>query len=275
MKRSALAVLIPVFNNQAGLARSLASLVDETIPFDVVIVDDGSLEPICAPTELAPCRPVQLFRLEKNRGIAGALNHGLQSILANSYRYVARLDAGDTVVHGRLALQEAFMESHPECAAVSSFVDFVDPAGNLLFRYLAPTTHDRIMRRMHLNNCMVHSGAMLRSSALQTFGPYDEAWLVTEDYELFLRLGTRSKLAVLPEVLTRCEYNVGGLSVTRRRTQQIYRLKLQIRYFDPWALASYYGVLRTLAALAVPHSFVFYWKRRYGRGFPQAEAPRR
>ena len=44
-----IAVLIPVYRNQAGLNRSLASLAAAEGAFDVVIVDDGSADPIKAP----------------------------------------------------------------------------------------------------------------------------------------------------------------------------------------------------------------------------------
>jgi len=45
---SRVALLIPVYNNQDGLERSLASLTGE-VPLDIVVVDDGSTPPHPAP----------------------------------------------------------------------------------------------------------------------------------------------------------------------------------------------------------------------------------
>ncbi|MGA3190823.1 MAG: glycosyltransferase [Bryobacteraceae bacterium] len=260
-----LAILIPVYKNQRGLERSLDSLRVAEGSFSVVIVDDGSPEPILAPSRLREDVPVKLLRLEKNRGIAGALNHGLQSILKQPYSYIGRLDAGDTVVSNRFERQYAFLEAHPDCGVVSSFVDFVDHNEKPLFRYRAPSEHLEILRMLHLNNCIVHPASMLRASSLKEIGWYREDLPGAEDYELFLRMARRYRLAVLPEVLTRPEYALGGLSVAGRRRQQRSRLKLQLRYFDPASAYSFYGVARTLAAMLIPHAVVFQFKRAYLR----------
>ena len=45
-----LCVLIPVFKDQAGLTETLEVLAADSHPFDIVVVDDGSPQPIhCAP----------------------------------------------------------------------------------------------------------------------------------------------------------------------------------------------------------------------------------
>jgi glycosyltransferase involved in cell wall biosynthesis len=262
---SRLAVLIPVYRNPVGLRRALESLREAAGSFDVVIVDDGSPEPISAPTRLREDVAVTLLRLERNQGIAAALNCGLRHVLEREYPYIGRLDAGDTVVAERFERQIRFLDADPGCAAASSFVDFVDARQELLFRYRAPCKHDGILRRLHSNNCLVHSGTMMRASVLRDVGLYREDVPGAEDYELFLRMSRRHTLAVLPEVLTRCEYSLRGLTVTGRRRQQQERLKLQLRYFDFGSPYSFYGVARTLLSMVVPHSAVLRMKSAYPR----------
>lgn len=251
------AVLIPVYRNQAGLNRSLESLAKAQGTFDVVIVDDGSPDPIKAPRQIKDDAPVTLLRLPRNQGIAMALNHGLQHILAGRTPYIARLDAGDTIVSERFLKQTRFLNANSGCAAVSSFVDFVDPGGTRLFCYRPPCRHKRIVRALHSNNCLVHSGLMIRARAIQEVGLYRQDVPAAEDYELMLRLARRYTLAVLPKVLTCCEYSWEGISVADRRRQQKQRLKLQIRYFDCASPHSFLGLARTAVAMLVPHDVVF------------------
>ena len=260
-----LVVLIPVYGNTLGLQRTLKSLKEANGTFDVVVVDDGSPEPIFAMPDLRDDVGVTTLRLERNHGIAGALNHGLRLGLRRGYSYIGRLDAGDTVVAERFERQLQFLDAHPGCSAVSSFADFVDASQTLLFRYRAPCDHADIIQRLHSNNCLVHSGATMRASALHEVGPYREDVPGAEDYELFLRMSRRYTLAVLPEVLTRCEYSLTGLTVTGRRRQQQERLKLQLQYFDYRSLYSFYGVARTLLSMVVPHGAVLRWKSAYSR----------
>ena len=133
------------------------------------------------------------------------------------------------------------MDANPECAVVSSFVDFVDAEQAHLFRYRAPTDHAGIVRRIRFNNCLMHPGAMMRASALEQAGLYREDVPGAEDYELFLRFARRYKFAVLPEVLTQMEYSLTGLSIAGRRRQHWQRLRLQLRYFDPASPYSFWG----------------------------------
>jgi glycosyltransferase involved in cell wall biosynthesis len=261
-----LAVLIPVYRNASGLHRTLESLKQAEGSFDVVVVDDGSPEPIAAPTRLRPDVGVSLLRLEKNRGIAAALNYGLRRILQHEYSCIGRLDAGDTVVADRFERQISFLDTNPGCAAVSSFVDFVDATETLVFRFCPPCDHEGILQRLHLNNCLVHSGTTMRVGVLRELGVYREDVPGAEDYELFLRMSRRYTLAVLPEVLTHCEYSLTGLTVTGRRRQQQERLKLQLRYFTCASRHSFYGVARTLLAMVVPHETVLRIKRAHSRG---------
>ncbi len=258
-------VLIPVYRNQAGLNRSLESLAEAEGGFEVLIVDDGSPQPIEAPQSLRDQVPVTVMRLPRNQGIAAALNHGLAHILEKGNRYIARLDAGDTVAPRRFLKQARFLSAHPACAAVSSFVDFVDHSRTRLFCYRAPCRHESILQALRSNNCLVHSGLMIRASAMRAVGLYRLDMPAAEDYELILRLAQRYTLAILPEVLTCCEYSLEGISVADRRQQQKQRLKLQIRYFDWGSPYSFLGVARTLAAMLVPHEAVFRFKCAYLR----------
>jgi hypothetical protein len=106
---------------------------------------------------------------------------------------------------------------------------------------------------------------MFRARAIQEVGLYHQDVPAAEDYELMLRLARRYTLAVLPEVLTCCEYSFQGISVADRRRQQKQRLKLQIRFFDYTSPHSFLGVARTVVAMLVPHDLVFRLKCAYMR----------
>lgn len=261
-----LAVLIPVFKNQLGLERSLQSLRAANSSFHVIVVDDGSPSAIVAPQQVSTDLTIDVLRLEQNRGIAGALNHGLRFLLDRGYEYVARLDAGDTVAPQRFERQTAMLDVRSQCAVVGSLIEFVDTQQQPLYCYRAPAAHRDILRQMHVNNCILHPGATIRVAALRELGLYSEQEPCAEDYELFLRFSKRYELAVIPEVLTRCEYALDGLSVIGRRVQQRSRLRLQVRYFDSRCWLSYYGVLRTLLALSAPHRPALRLKLAFGNG---------
>lgn len=256
-------VLIPVFDNQAGLDHSLASLERCAGEFHVIVVDDGSSPAIRLNTRLGE---TTLLRLEHNGGISRALNRGMLRASKLGFHFIARLDAGDTVHPQRIVRQREFLATHPECLLVSSWVDFVDTEARPLFRHRAPSGERALRRRMRLNNWLIHPAVMFRASVIRTVGYYCGRARVSEDYEYFLRILDRGPAAVIPEVLTTCEYNYRGITVTRRREQQRERLRLQLRFFDCRSLSSYAGVARTMLSLLAPHGALVRYKQLLWRG---------
>lgn len=253
-----LCVLIPVHNNPSGLLATCQSLASAAGDFDVVIVDDGSDPPLDVPEGAAGAHRICVHRIEKNRGICRALNEGLRFAL--EYDYIARLDSSDTVRADRFVRQAEYLDRRPACVVVGSSVEFVSVAGRLLFQYAPPHRAEQIRRSLRRENCIIHSAVMLRSDAVRRVDGYTGGMNVTEDYDLFLRLGAIGEIAIIPEPLTRCEYNYSGISVRRRRQQQWQRLKLQLAHFNHRLASSYHGVFRTLGALLAPHWMVLTWK---------------
>lgn len=125
---AAICVLIPVWKDQAGLDRTLATLAGDPLVFDIVVVDDGSPVPVTCPDRAGP-HPVTLRRLPENRGIEHALNAGLELILERGHAYVARLDCGDIPLEGRLARQAAYLDAHPDVGILGTWARCVDDAG--------------------------------------------------------------------------------------------------------------------------------------------------
>ncbi len=256
-----LCVLIPVYNNQAGLERTLASLAVATpAGFEIIVVDDGSNPPLRIEAFAGPHR-IHAARLEQNGGITRALNHGLRTASEKQYRFIGRVDAGDTVRPHRFDLQLQLLENNPDCGLVGSQVDFVDLRGKPLFTFRAPESDRGIRRRMRAENCIIHSAVTMRADVVRAAGGYGPNCLTSEDYDLFLRMLRISDAAIVPQSLTACEYNLTGLSVARRGRQQRERLRLQLRHFQPSSWLSYYGIARTCLAMITPHSLVLFAKR--------------
>src|ERR1700757_4469863 len=86
------AVLMPAFNGQADVERTLASF-SEDAPVHVLIVDDGSTPPVVAPT--LPNLSIEVLRMPHNVGIERALHTGIEALAARGFRYAARIDVGD------------------------------------------------------------------------------------------------------------------------------------------------------------------------------------
>ena len=262
MTRARVVLLIPVHDDRRGLHASLQS-IDEPMPVDVVVVDDGSPTPLDE-EELRRAHGARgtlwLERLEPNRGVARARNHGLRRCLEFGHEMIGLLDAGDRNRPGRLAAQLAALDRGPHMGAVGAWAQVVSPEGRALYTIEVATSHEAIVGRLWWNMPMVHPSMVVRSDLLRAVGGYPEDLPAAEDYGMVAALAARTRLANLPIVLLDKEFDPASISTTQRRAQVLSRLRV-IRSLDGPAWRRALGILRNLPLLAATRTSTLHVKR--------------
>jgi glycosyltransferase involved in cell wall biosynthesis len=257
-------LLIPFFNNLSGLLHSLQSVQYDAEKFMVVIVDDGSDEPLNRNMlfqHIQTDTQVEVIRLPQNKGITTALNTGLQWILQkNNARFIARLDCGDTCTPDRFYKQVTFLDQHPAVNLVGSWCIFRDYSSNVAFRYVTPTDHYHISRSMHFRNLFIHPTVMWRCEAMKQVARYPDNYPDAEDYGFFYQLLKQGECAIIPEYLVTCEINHKGISLSSRKKQLKSRIKV-VQEYGKNKVLRYLGVLKLKLLLIVPYNVVFAIKR--------------
>lgn len=259
--RPSVCVLIPVWKDQAGLIRTLNTISQDPFPFDIVVVDDGSPEPITCDTRYNS-HEVTLERLPENRGIENALNAGLKIILDRGYRYISRLDADDVPMPGRLERQAAYLDEHPKVGIVGTWARCIDDDDAYLFTLRFPAEHAEILRMQRYVPGLLHPTIMIRAEALKTVGLYSDKFRTAEDYDLFMRMARHYELANIPETLTEYKVSRYGTTVSKRRQNLKSRLGIQRAYFSWTDPHAYLGVARTLIYTAIPYSWMIAVKQK-------------
>lgn len=180
-------VVIPVRNGAAFLAEALQSVQGQTRPADeIVVVDDGSTDDSAAIAEA--CDGVLVLR-QAQAGPAAARNAG---VAATSGELIAFLDADDTWMPDKLALQVRELEAQPEVGGVLV-------AQRLLLTPGVPPPYWAIRADGTLNERAVTGTAppstlLVRRAAWDLVGPMDPTMKVGEDTDWLLRaaeLGVR------------------------------------------------------------------------------------
>ncbi len=264
-------LLIPYYNNLAGLVHSLQSISYDPVRYALLIVDDGSHEPLLESVLSAyiPARlNVQIIRLSRNEGIARALNTGLHWLEGKkNFRYVARLDCGDLCLAHRFTRQIAFLEQHPDIDLVGSWCLFKDFSSGLAYHYKTPTEHVRIEKAMYFRNIFIHPTVIWRASIMKKTGHYPENFPYAEDYGFFYEILSKGKAAVIPEDLVIAEINYKGLSL-RFRQEQLKSRGRVVRQYGKSRLLSLIGRFKLYLLRVIPYGLLFRVKRLiYGNKF--------
>ncbi len=200
-------VVIPVYNRPQYVREAIESILRQTYSdFELLVIDDGSSDGTGEVVRSYANDRVRLVRHERNLGIPRTRNDGVR--LARS-EYVAFLDSDDVADPMRLERQVAFLDSHPDYAAVGAWVSWMNADGRPISRVKRkPVSSSEIAALRLLRSGVENSASMARTSILRDYW-HNEAYDVASDYELWARIAARYKLSNLPEVLV-CRRLHGG-----------------------------------------------------------------
>lgn len=195
-------VLMTVYNGMPYLKAAVESILSQTLSdFELLVIDDASTDGSADVVGSFADPRIRLIRNPRNLGQAGSLNKGI--FLARA-AVIARMDQDDLALPCRLEIQLRFLEEHPECAAVGSWLYWINSEGKKTGLTGLPIRNFGSFLGILLGQAtpVGHPTAMFRRQALEEQGGYDEAFAPCEDYELWCRLALRRRaLGVVPRPL--------------------------------------------------------------------------
>ena len=217
-------VVLPVRNGGAYLSLAIASILSQSWrDLELLVIDDGSHDGAVQALSARWAGEARL-RITRNpgRGLVAALNFGLRAARGE---LIARMDADDVALPDRLALQVQFLDAHPDIAVVGAQVAAIDAAGALTGEATHfPTDPAALAAALLARGCVVkHPSVVARKDALLGVGGYRPAFALAEDYDLWLRLAERTRLANLPDVLLHYRGHSGQLSAGVNLEQRFVR----------------------------------------------------
>jgi hypothetical protein len=198
-------VIMAVYNGAGDLPHSVPTvLAQDFADFELVVVDDASTDATADVIHGFADPRIVYHRNPSNRGQTASLNVGLR--LARG-EFVARIDADDRFLPGKLSRQVRYLEAHPEVAVVGTSARRVDIEGRVIGPFFPPQRPADIAFHLLHSSPICHVSALMRRDALLAVGGYDEAYRYAADFKLWSDLHARGYgLANLPDMLT--EYRV-------------------------------------------------------------------
>ena len=215
-----ISVLMTAYNAEKYICESIESILNQTfLDFEFIIINDASTDGTEEILEGYNDPRIKIIKNKENLGQSKSVNIGLR--LAKG-EYIARQDGDDISVPDRLRKQIDFLEKHKDYSVVGSFIKVIDENSRELYPIEKPVSHIKIKEFLKKDNCIAHGSALIRMKDLSDIGFYDELFPKALDYDLFIRLSEKYRLANLPEYLYYWRRHSESISVAHYNEQQHY-----------------------------------------------------
>ena len=191
-----ISVVIPTYNRYELLKRAIASLYEQTTPpQEIIVVDDGSTDNTKA---IVKDFPEIIYIYQENRGVSVARNAGIQKA---KNEWIAFLDSDDEWHSKKLQKQIDFHRKNSDI--LMSYTDEVWIRNGKKVKI--PKKYRKIGEDAFVENLsycnIAPSSVMLHKKLLDRVGLFDEDLEVCEDYDLWLRIASKEKIALIDEKL--------------------------------------------------------------------------
>ncbi len=211
-------IIMPAFNREDLIAKSIESALAQTFPdFELIVIDDGSKDKTLEIAKRYIEDPrVNIVINEKNMGIANTRNRAIRMAQG---KYIAMLDSDDVWLDKeKLEKQIKFLEANPDYALYGGNIIHIDPADKQLRTWKFPLTDADIRKVILRGSPFAQSTILCRKEAMVQAGLYSTRFAICDDFDLWLRIGRNWKFANSSEAMTGYRIHGGNITHTKRLT---------------------------------------------------------
>ena len=220
--QNSISVIIPVYNRRDVVCRAINSALSQSLKAEeIIVVDDGSTDGTYEKIK-HDYPDVQTIRIDHS-GVSAARNAGIKIAKGE---WIAFLDSDDEWKKDKLKIQMDFIKKYPEIVFFHTDEKWVRK-GKVVN---PPVKYKKSGGDVFFNNLPITmigaSTVMIKKTAFESIGLFDEKMPVCEDYDLWLRMSLVYPVGYIDEKLT---VKYGGNPC---------QLSLTIPHQDEWRIYS-------------------------------------
>lgn len=256
-KHPRVSVIIPSYNREATLERSVASVLRQTYEdFELIVVDDCSEDRTLEVLSQICDSRMKVITHERNRGTSAARNTGIR---AAEGEYVAFQDSDDEWLPTKLEQQITVLENAGPptigvyCGMLVLGTVMGEPADSVAVRYL-PAPEIPVPLEGSIRTSLLRARSFIstqtfvvRRDVLILSGGFDESLKALVDWDLAIRIAAQGQLAFVKEPLVIQRFSTNSLTRSSRNRVLAMSVILEKYHEDfreiPRTLSGHYDVL--------------------------------
>ncbi len=210
---SLISIIIPVYNGEKTIRETIYSVLNQTYKnLEIIIINDGSTDSTLEVISSIPNSNIKVFSYP-NTGVSTSRNRGIA--LAKG-EYISFIDADDLWIPDKLEAQFNALQENPQAAVAYSWTDWINESGEVIYGGGHHQISGDVYAHLFLGDFIEGgSNVLIRKSALDKVGIFDETVNFSEDWEMWLRLAAQYQFVVVPrtQILYRISHQSASCNV--------------------------------------------------------------
>jgi glycosyltransferase involved in cell wall biosynthesis len=196
-------ILMPAFNAQGYISKSIQSIVDQTYPnWELLICDDGSSDNTYQVIKRFLGDP-RIYAFQNAANIKLLQTRNKLLALAKG-ELLTFQDADDFCDTNRITRMVEEFQLNPRLGLLSSQIGYVDRNGRALRVSQRPTNYETVLKKIYQENVLGGSYMMMKRNALESVGGNFRSYfdgLSYQDYDLSFLIAEKYEAYCLPDIL--------------------------------------------------------------------------
>ncbi len=237
-KNKLVSVIVPTYNRASLIVDALNSIYKQSYrPLEIIVVDDGSTDDTETVVQnwIDECNQDKdlcvRYIYQENKGGNPARNQGIKE---SSGDFVAFLDSDDLWHLDKIEKQMAVFENDRDIGGVyCGLQQVLIHEKEQLIETASPRDYpsgDLIQQMLIHDVTAPTSTYIIRSQVFEQVGVFDEDLLARQDWDMWIRLASYTKIGVVPEILV--DYRVhGGIRTASNPQKEIDAYKTIVKKY--------------------------------------------
>lgn len=201
-------VIIPTYNHARYVGEAIESVLSQSYQdFEIVVVNDGSKDNTVEVIKPYANR-IRYFEQE-NKGSAAARNFGISQARGE---LLAFLDSDDAWLPLKLERQIAELDHDLKLGFVSSGTYVIDEVGSVITEWRKSNKAKETLKSLKENNFIFNLTVLVKKKCFEDVGGFDAGLIVSQDYDLWLRLALRYRFKYIDELLAKYRLHTANVS---------------------------------------------------------------
>lgn len=236
-------VIIPLYNKEAEIERTVRSVLAQTLqPTEIVIVDDGSTDRSAEIVESIQSPLIKLIR-QTNAGECAARNCAMAEATGD---YYALVDADDAWKPDFLKTVAAMIDEFPDCGIYSTGFDVINTDGRTPGRTIQKRgVVEDFFRESMTHFVCIPSASVIPAKVVCDVGGFPEGMRLGGDQYMWTKIARKYKVCFTPERM------VDYYMAASNRSAAIYRPEQTVFSFREFYDESNYWLCEYIARVEI------------------------